>query len=149
VPVIYGGDFENYGLGPHIENLMWISTTFAIGKLAYEFEDDTLLCWSRDGDGGTTWSGGLFCGLSSDPVNHRTEWVHTPFGPHKHLHDYSGHGPDVWTNADGWAEFTFGPNVYGSAQNYVCYAPAGVERAIPIHPLPHNPVGSVTDFSDF
>ena len=60
-----------------------------------------------------TWSGGLFCGYSSDPINHRSEWIHTPFGPNRHLHDYTGHGPDVWTNQDGWGYFTFGPNVFG------------------------------------
>ena len=125
--LIFAKDYEVYGLAPHIQNLMWIGTTFAIGKLAWEYVDETLLCWSRDGDGGSTWSGGLFCGYSSDPIRHRSEWVHTPFGPNRHLHDYAGHGPDVWTNQDGWGYFTFGPNVFGSAQNYVAYAPSGVE----------------------
>jgi alpha-amylase len=127
--------------------MMWIATTFAIGKLAWEYVDNSLLCWSRDGDGGFTWSGGLFCGYSSDPINHRSEWIHTPFGPNRHLHDYTGHGPDVWTNGDGWGFFTFGPNVFGSAQNYVAYAPAGVQYEIPTPRRGRKGSGRFTDFT--
>lgn len=145
--LIFAKDCEVYGLQSEIENLMWIGTTFAIGKLAWEYVDPTLLCWSRDGDGGSQWSGGLFCGYSSDPINYRTEWVHTPFGPHCHLHDYSGHGPDIWTNQDGWVCITFGPNVFGSAQNYVAYAPSGVEYQVPIEPKGRKGTGRFTDFS--
>lgn len=145
--LIFARDYEVYGLAPEIRNMMWIATTFAIGSLAWEYVDDSLLCWSRNGDGGSTWSGGLFCGYSSDPINRRSEWIHTPFGPHRHLHDYTGHGPDVWTNNDGWAYFTFGPNQFGSAQNYVAYAPAGVEYAIPVTPKGRKGSGRFTDFS--
>lgn len=145
--LIYAGDYERYGLAPHIDNLMWISP-MAVGAMAYEFVDDTLIAWSRNGDGGEYGhSGGLFCGFSSDPINHRSEWIHTPFPPNTHLHDYAGHGPDVWTNADGWGYFTFGPNGYGSAQNYVAYAPAGIGGAITQKPIPHNPKVGLTDFS--
>jgi len=145
--LIFAKDYEVYGLSAPIQNLMWIGTTFAIGRLAWEYSDNTLLCWSRDGDGGATFSGGLFCGYSSDPINHRSEWVHTPFGPNRHLHDYAGHGPDVWTNHDGWGHFTFGPNVSGSAQNYVAYAPADIEFKIPIVPKGRAGNGRFTDFS--
>ena len=145
--LIFSKDYEIYKLGEQIRNLMWIGTTFAVGRLAWEYVDDSLLCWSRNGDGGTTWSGGLFCGFSSDPINHRSEWVHTPFGPHRHLHDYAGHGPDVWTNQDGWGLFNFGPNEFGSAQNYVAYAPAGVEFQIPIAPRGRRGSGTFKDFS--
>jgi alpha-amylase len=145
--LIFAKDYEVYGLGPLIQNLMWIGTTFAIGRIAWEYVDNTLLCWSRDGDGGTIWSGGLFCGYSSDPVNYRSEWVHTPFGPNRHLHDYTGHGPDIWTNQDGWAYITFGPNEFGSAQNYVAYAPSGVEHEIPVQPKGRKGTGRFTDFS--
>jgi len=145
--LIFAKDYEVYKLGAEIRNIMWIGTTFAIGRLAWEYVDDTLLCWSRNGDGGRTWSGGLFCGYTSDPINHRSEWVHTPFGPDRHLHDYTGHAPDVWTNQDGWAYFTFGPNRFGSAQNYVAYAPAGVEFEVPVTPRGGKRTGRFTDFS--
>lgn len=144
--LIFAKDYEVYNLGAEIRNQMWIATTFAIGKLAWEYADASLVCWSRDGDGGTVWSGGLFCGYSSDPINHRSEWIHTPFGSNRHLHDYTGHGPDVWTNKDGWGQFTFGPNVFGTAQNYVAYAPAGTEYRIPIQPKGRKGTGRFTDF---
>jgi alpha-amylase len=145
--LVFAKDWEVYGLASELQNLMWIGTTFAIGKLAWEYVDSTLLCWSRDGNGGSTWSGGLFCGFSSDPVNSRSEWIHTPFGPDRHLHDYSGHGPDVWTNQDGWAKFAFGPNVFGSAQSYLAYAPAGVDFSLPVTPRGRPGSGRFKDFS--
>ena len=145
--LIFAKDYEVYGLASQIQNLMWIGTTFAIGKLAWEYVDPTLLCWSRDGDGGSSFSGGLFCGYSSDPIRSRGEWIHTPFGPNRHLHDYAGHGPDVWTNKDSWGFFTFGPNAFGSAQNYVAYAPSGVDFQVPIEPKGRKGTGRFTDFS--
>jgi alpha-amylase len=145
--LIFAKDYEIYDLSRPIQNLMWIATTFAIGKLAWEYVDQTLLCWSRDGNGGSSWSGGLFCGYSSDPIHHRNEWVHTPFGPNRHLHDYAGHGPDVWTNQDGWGFFTFDPNSFGSAQNYVAYAPSGVEYKVPVEPRGRKGTGRFTDFN--
>ena len=145
--LIFAKDYEVYGLDSQIRNLMWISAAFAIGRLAWEYVDTNLLCWSRDGDGGSTWSGGLFCGYSSDPIHHRSEWIHTPFGPNSHLHDYTGHCPDVWTNQDGWGYFTFGPNVFGAAQNYVAYAPAGVKYDVPIMPRGRRGTGQFKDFS--
>jgi hypothetical protein len=145
--LIFAKDCEIYGLQSPIENLMWIGTTFAIGKLAWEFVDPTLICWSRDGDGGSTWSGGLFCGFSSDPMHSRSEWVHTPFGPNRHLHDYAGHGPDLTTNHDGWALFTFAPNLLGSAQNYVAYAPSGTQYRIPHQPKGRSGSGLFKDFT--
>jgi alpha-amylase len=145
--LIFAKDYEVYGLASQIQNMMWIGTTFAIGKLAWEYVDATLLCWSRDGDGGSSFSGGLFCGYSSDPIHYRSEWVHTPFGPNRQLHDYAGHGPDVWTNQDGWAFFTFGPNVFGSAQNYVAYSPSGTEFQVPIEPRGRRGTGQFTDFN--
>jgi hypothetical protein len=53
----------------------------------------------------------------------------------------------VWTNQDGWGFFTFGPNVFGSAQNYVAYSPSGVEFSVPISPKGRNGTGRFTDFS--
>jgi alpha-amylase len=145
--LIFAKDWEVYGLESELQNLMWIGTTFAIGKLAWEYVDPTLICWSRDGNGGSTWSGGLFCGFSSDPINYRNVWVHTPFGPNRHLHDYSGHGPDIWTNQDGWVNITFGPNEFGSAQNYVAYSPAGTQYRIPVQPKGRSGSGNFKDFS--
>ena len=147
--LIYAGDFERYGLAPFLLNLAWIGATFAIGNHRWVYSDAGLLVWSRDGNGGSMgWSGGLLCGFSSDPVNARSQWVQTPFAPGTHLHDYAGHGPDLFVNPDGWVQAVFGPNVNGSAQNYCCWAPAGVNRAVPVRPLQWHAGGSFTDFSD-
>lgn len=129
---------------------MWTGSTFALGALTWQHVEDDVLVWSRDGDGGSLgWSGGLLCAFSRDPMEARSAWVNTPFQPNTHLHDYLGHGPDLWTNADGWVQLELGPNVYGSAANSVAYAPAGVDRAIPITPIREHMTGSLTDFSEF
>ena len=147
--VIYAGDYEKYGLGSLINNLMWISSTFAFGKLRWQHVEDDVIVWSRDGEGGEAgWSGGLLCGFSRTAQGTWTHWVPTTFAACIHLQDYAGHGPDLWTNQDGWVQLGLGPNVNGSAQNFVCYAPAGVNRRIPIKPRPEHMSGSLTDFSE-
>ena len=146
--LIYAGDYEKYGLSAPIDNLMWISSTFAFGNLAWQHVEDDVIVWSRDGAGGELgWSGGLLCGFSRAPEGTWSQWVRTPFAANTHLQDYAGHGPDLWTNPDGWVQLTIGPNVNGSAQNYVCYAPAGVNQGIAIRPRPEHMSGSLTDFS--
>lgn len=147
--LVYAGDYERYGLAKPIDNLAWIATTFAIGALTWQHVDDTALVWSRDGDGGSLgWSGGLLCAFSTQPVEQRSVWTPTTFASGTHLHDYTGHGPDLWVDDDGWVELQLGPNVNGTAANYVCYAPAGVNYKIPIHARPEGIRGSLYDFSD-
>ena len=146
--LIYAGDYEGYGLAPFLENMMWFASTFAKGLLVWEFVDDSLIAWSRDGEGGAVdgWSGGCLCGYSTDPVHARTQWVHTPFAPGTPLHDYAGHGPDLHVNAHGWVECVFGANAWGAAQNYVMYAPAGVSYRIPRPPVGRKGTGAFRDF---
>lgn len=129
---VYAGDFFGYNLAKWIDNYAWISAKFAFGSLTYEYVEDDVICWSRDGNGGEFGqSGGLLCGISKDPINTRWIWVHTPFGPNRQLHNYAtSGGPDIWTNADGWACVPFGPNVYGSAQNGFAYALVGQSGTI-------------------
>lgn len=151
--LVYAGDYELYGLGALIDNLMWISTVVAVGAIRWEYVDNTLLVWSRNGDGGRLGrSPGVLCGFNSGP-GWRNEWVRTPFAPHTRLHDVAGHLPDVWTNADGWIDLAAPPDPTGAAQNYFAYVPTRAdgspfEHTIPITPLPHRPAGSLTDFSD-
>ena len=148
--LIYAGDYELYGLAAPIRQMMWVSETFAFGAIAWPWVDNTLLVWSRNGDGGAIgWSGGLLCGFNTDPIDPRGEWVQTPFSPNTWIHDYLGHGNDLLVNSDGWVYLTIGPNEFGSAQNGVAYAVRGVNRAIPIKPIAHAATGSFTDFSDF
>lgn len=145
---IYAGDCEKYGLWPYIRQMCWVSKMFAFGNLKWNLVEDNLIVWSRDGDGGSVgWSGGLLCGFNRDPIRAQNRWVPTPFGPGVHLHDYLGHGPDCWTNGDGWVNLQLGPNVNGTAQNVVMYAPAGVNHAFPVQPIAETMSGSLTDFT--
>lgn len=147
--IIYAGDYEKYGLGPLLDNMMWIASVFALGNLAWQHVEDDVIVWSRDGAGGEIGrSAGLLCGFNRSTSATWSGWVRTPFRRNVHLHDYTGHGPDLWTNADGWVNLTLGPNPNGSAQNYVCYAPAGVNHGIPIKPRQEHMSGSLFDFSD-
>jgi alpha-amylase len=120
---------------------MWFSSTFAYGNLAWQHVEDGVIVWSRDGAGGE-----LLCAFGRLPDATWSAWVRTPFSPNTHLQDYTGHGPDLWTNADGGVQLTLGPNLNGFAQNYLCYAPAGVYQGIAIKPRPEHISGSLTDF---
>ena len=136
-PLVYSRDYlpepNCYGLKPQIDNLVWINRTFAFGRTETRFVDDDAFAYTRDGDGGQWgWSGGLLVGLNRNPIAARTLTVQTGFGPHAPLHDYTGHAPDVWTDATGLATITIPSNVDGSAQSYVCYARAGVRYTVPI-----------------
>ena len=137
-PMVYARDYlaepNCYGLKPEIDTMVWINRAFAFGKTQTRFLDDNAFVYTRDGDGGQYgWSGGLLVGLNGDPIATRTLTVATGFGPHVQLHDYTGHGWDVWTDGDGLATITIPPNVNGSAKSYVCYARADVEYAPPIN----------------
>ena len=140
--MVYAGDYEKYDLADEIDNLMWFGTMFAFGNLRWEHVEDDVIVWSRDGDGGSVgWSGGLLCGFNRAGGIFST-WVRTPFGRAVHLHDYCGNAADLWTNADGWV------NLIIPACGYVTYAPAGVNRGIPITALPEHATGQFTNFSD-
>lgn len=138
--LIYAGDYERYGLAAQINNLMWISSTFAFGNLRWEHAEDDAVVWSRDGDGGAIgWSGGLLLGIARGVA--WSGWTRTPFAPSQHLHDYSGHGLDTVVNSDGWCLLSI------PANGFVAYAPAGVERAFPIVPRSVATSTSLYDFS--
>lgn len=145
---IFAKDYEIYNLGKYINQICWVSKTFAFGNLVYEYVDDGFLVWSRNGDGGVFgWSGGLLCGISNDPINYQSRWVNTPFSAGTIIHDYLGNGDDLTVNQDGWVYLTIGPNVNGTAQNGVAYASVGVNRALPIIPLKSYVYADPLDFS--
>jgi hypothetical protein len=138
--MIFGKDWLVYGLSKVISNIAWISYTFAFGKLLWLYETDNFLVWARDGDGGSTgWSGGLVMAMAR---GRQGAWIDMSkvFGPNVHIHDYSGNGPDLWTNSDGWAYVT-------ANEGFVAYARAGVNRPVPVVPRPERGTGNFTDFS--
>ena len=143
IALVYGKDYFGsdvwpgaYGLRTEIDNLCWISRTFAIGAYQTRYVDRDVHVATRDGDGGAYgWSGGLLTGINFNVLSPRTVTCDTPFGPNRHLHDYTGHHGDVWTDAYGRATFTISSNAWSRGLSYVCFAPAGVSLHYPLRSL--------------
>ena len=140
---VYGKDYfpdsvwpGSYGLKPLIDNLCWISRTFAFGAFSVCHVDSDVYAFTRNGAGGSVgWSGGLLVGCNFNTLTPRTITVGTTFGPNRWLHDYSGHAPDVWTDMWGNANITIPSNAYSAGQSYVCYAPGGVDHPVAVTPM--------------
>ncbi len=136
--LIYGKDYfpssvwpGAYGLKPWIDNLCWISRTFAFGGIATRWLDNKVIVLNRDGNGGADgWSGGLLTCINFDTWNARTITCQTSFGANQHLHDYTGRHNDIWTDGEGKATFTIPSNANSSGQSYLCFAPAGVNHPV-------------------
>jgi alpha-amylase len=134
--LVYGKDYfpdsvwpGAYGLQPQIDNLCWISRTFAFGAFERRWVDRDVYVYTRDGNGGIAgWSGGLLIGLNFDTLNAHTVTVQTTFGPNQWLHDYTGHAPDISTDSAGCATITLPANAFSAGQSYVAYAPGGVDK---------------------
>lgn len=136
-PMVYAGDYltERYGLKPWIDNLVWVHRTFALGKTITRYVDDSAIVLNRDGDGGQYgWSGGLLAALNWDTWHARAITCATSFGANVHLHDYSGHHADIWTDGNGNASFTIPSNAFGGGESYCFFAPAGVNGAVILKP---------------
>jgi alpha-amylase len=140
--LVYGKDYFSdsvwpgaYGLKPLIDNLCWISHTFALGGYQVRWVDKDVHVATRDGNGGALgWSGGLLTALNFNVLTPRTITCSTPFGPHRWLHDYTGHHPDIWTDGNGNATFTIPSNAFSRGQSYLCFAPGGVSQPFPQTP---------------
>jgi alpha-amylase len=136
--LVYGKDYfpgsvwpGAYGLKPLIDNLCWISRMFASGEYQVRWVDKDVHVASRDGNGGAAgWSGGLLTALNFNVLTSRTITCSSPFGPRRWLHDYTGHHPDIWTDANGDATFTIPSNAYARGQSYLCFAPGGVDQPV-------------------
>ncbi len=131
-PCVYYRDYSNdancYGLKPLIDNLIWIHETLAAGPTLQRWEDFNVLAYERIG------APNLLVGLNNDANGPRTINVFTGFGPNTVLHDYSGHGPDAVTDAEGKVTITIPPNNNGLG--YVCYSRAGFGGGFNVVPLP-------------
>jgi alpha-amylase len=135
VPLVYAKDYLEeqfcYGLRHWIDNLVWINRMFAFGGCVTRYVDDKVIVINRDGNGGRYgWSGGLLTALNFDTWNARQVTCQTSFGPNRHLHDYTGHIGDVWTDWEGKVTFTIPSNAYSAGQSYVCLSPAGVNQPV-------------------
>jgi alpha-amylase len=136
--LVYGKDYYPssvwpgaYGLKPLIDNLCWINRTFAFGGYQVRWVDKDVHVASRDGNGGGVgWSGGLLTALNFNTFSARSITCATPFGPNRHLHDYTGRHDDIFTDGNGNASFTIPANSFARGQSYLCFAPAGVDHPV-------------------
>ena len=113
----YSTDEECFGLKPAIDNLIWIHERLAAGPTEQRWKDFNVFAYERLG------GPHLLAGLNNDPDAPRTIRVQTGFGAHVPLHDYTGHGGDIATDADGTVTITIPLNHNG--QGYVCYSRTG------------------------
>jgi alpha-amylase len=118
-PMVYFRDYAEepncYGLKPWIDNLVWIHENLAFGTTATRYLDNQTIVLEREGYPGllTAINGG---------IDAKTIHCATSFGAYIRLHDYSGHHPDIWTNAQGNASFTVPGNYFGGGESYVCFS---------------------------
>ncbi|MGH9667357.1 MAG: alpha-amylase domain-containing protein, partial [Bryobacteraceae bacterium] len=129
-PCVYYKDYSSgdgcYGLKPLLDNLIWIHENLANGETVYRWKDYQFVVYER-----TSWPN-LLTGLNNDMYGGwKTVTVQTGFGANVHLHDYSGHAGDVWTDWEGKATIGVPPNDNG--RGYVCYSRAGFDKTNPVH----------------
>ncbi len=118
----YSTDPGCYGLQPQIDNLIWIHEVLASGPTVQRWKDFDVFAYERMG------GSHLLVALNNDPNGTHTVQVATGFGPNVHLKDYSGHGPDVFTDGGGGASIPVPPNANGLG--YVCYSRVGQDRPL-------------------
>ncbi len=124
----YSTDKDCYGLKPQIDNLIWIHEKLAAGPTQQRWKDFDVFAYERLG------GPGLLVGLNNEPLNARRITVATAFGSNVSLHEYTGHGEDVTTGADGSISITIPRNDNGLG--YVCYSRLGVSGAFEATPRP-------------
>jgi len=123
-PCVYYKDYSTdqgcYGLKPLLDNLIWIHEHLAEGPTQQRWKDFQCFVYERLG------GAHLLVGLNNDMYNGwRTVSVQTGFGANVHLHDYTGHAGDVWTDASGSVTIGVPPNDNGLG--YVCYSRVGLD----------------------
>jgi len=113
-PVVFWKDYYNYGMRPVIDNLVWIHEKIAEGTTQERWKDADVFVYERMG------GHHLLVGLNDNQISDLTVTVQTGFGANVQLHDYTGHGPDVWTDGNGRVTITVPRN------GYVAYSKTGI-----------------------
>lgn len=121
-------DYGCYGLKNQINGLVWIHEKLASGPTQQRYKDTNVFAYERLGNNDGR---DLLVGLNDNGSSSRTVSVQTNFGSNVSLHDYTGHGPDVWTGWDGKATITIPADVNGGG--YVCYSWQGYGGGFPIN----------------
>ena len=128
-PMVYARDYltgdECYGLGPLIDNLVWIHEYLAQGAFVVRLDSDfQVFAHERTGYGD---SPGCVCFFSNDQYAEHTVTVQTRYWPNTRLHEYTGNGgysDDHWTDENGDLTVTLPRNVNG--MSYLVFALPGV-----------------------
>jgi alpha-amylase len=113
----YSSDPGCYNLGSLIDNLVWIHENLAFGTTVCRWKDFQSIVYERQG------YPTLLVGLNNGAGGSRSLTVQTAFGSGVQLHDYTGHGDDVWTGGQGEVTLTLPPNDNGLG--YVAYSRTG------------------------
>jgi alpha-amylase len=144
--LVYGEDYfpaspdypTGRGLKPFLDNLAWISRTFAFGGFEKRWEDKDVYAYTRDGDGGPIgWSGGLLVALNFNTYTARTITVQTTWPEGTYIHNYSATGNNEYAHVGPGGRFTFTikSNYFSGGQSYMMWAVAGVNQPVPIIPI--------------
>jgi galactose oxidase len=118
----YSTDSGCYGLKPQIDNLIWVHEALANGPTEQRWKDFDVFAYERTG------GSRLLVALNNDPSGAHNIQVATGFGANVHLKDYTGHGPDVFTDNNGNVSISVPANTNGLG--YVCYSRVGQDRAL-------------------
>jgi galactose oxidase len=125
-PCVFYKDYSHdpgcYGLQPAIDNLIWIHEVLAGGTTEQRWKDFNVFAYERTG------GPRLLVGLNNNPDGPASIHVATGFGPNVHLHDYTGHGPDAFTDGAGGVSIAIPANANGLG--YVCYSRVGLDRPL-------------------
>jgi alpha-amylase len=107
------------GMQSGINDLIWIHEFLASGTTIQRWENNLVFVYERQG------GKHLLVGLNNNiGYDYKLYNVQTGFGANVRLHDYTGHCPDVTTNASGKVNLDLPPAING--QGYCAYAPAGL-----------------------
>lgn len=114
-----------YRLKPHLDKLLWIREKLAQGGTAVRAKSEDVFVFERTG------GRRLLVGLSDNSSMAQTLRVATDFGPNVRLRDYTGHAPDLRTDANGVVTLRIPANRDGDG--YVCYSVAGRNESIRVN----------------
>jgi alpha-amylase len=116
----YSTDAGCYGMQSTINNLVWIHETLASGTTQQRYENNLVFVYERLG------GQHLLVGLNNNTGYDYRLTCATGFGANVHLHDYTGHCPDIYTDGSGNASLDL--PVASNGMGYCCYAPAGISN---------------------
>lgn len=116
----YSADAGCYGMQSTINNLVWIHETLASGSTVQRYENNLVFVYERQG------GQHLLVGLNNNIGYDYRLTCATGFGANVHLHDYTGHCPDIWTDGSGNASLDL--PVATNGMGYCCYAPVGISN---------------------